>query len=92
MLDITLQPMSVMIDGGAHDGRLVLFDGHLVAVLSRVTREETAGGGGQAEGWFLEAGFGPCGPVMSVRPPVFAELEEAIAWVRNRLDAELSAG
>jgi hypothetical protein len=91
MPDITLQPMSVMIDGGAHDGQLVLSDGHLVAVLSHVTREETAGGGGQAEGWFLEAGFGPCGPLASVRPPVFAELEEAIAWVRNRLDAELSA-
>ncbi len=92
MPDITLQPMSVMIDGGAHDGQVVLSVGHLVAVLSGVTREETAGGSGQAEGWFLEAGFGPCGPLASVRPPVFAELEEAIAWVRNRLDAELSAG
>jgi hypothetical protein len=92
MPDITLQPMSVMIDGGAHDGQLVLANGHLVAVLSRVTREETAGGGGQPEGWFLEAGFGPCGPVASIRPPVFADVEEAIAWVRNRLNAELSAG
>ncbi|MBF9196532.1 hypothetical protein I2H36_10815 [Microvirga sp. BT290] len=80
-----------MIDGGAHDGQLVLSDGHLVAVLSRVTSQETAGGRGQAEGWFLEAGFGPCGPVMSVSPPVFVDVEEAIMWVRNRLDAGLSA-
>jgi hypothetical protein len=91
MPDITLQSISVMIDGGAHDGQLVLSDGHLVAVLSRVTPEETAGGRGQAEGWFLEAGFGPCGPVMSVSPPVFADVEEAIAWIRSRLDAGLSA-
>jgi hypothetical protein len=91
MPDITLQSISVMIDGGAHDGQLVLSDGHLVAVLSRVTAEETTGGRGQAEGWFLEAGFGPCGLLMSVSPPVFAEMEEAIAWVRNRLDAGISA-
>ncbi len=91
MPDITLRSISVMIDGGAHDGQLVLCDGHLVAVLSRVTSAETAGGHGQAEGWFLEAGFGPCGPLTSVMPPVFAHVEEAIAWVRNRLDTGLSA-
>jgi hypothetical protein len=85
--EITLQPISVMADGGAHEGLLVLAANQLVAVLSRVTAEETLGEREQVEGWFLEAGFGPCGPLMSVTPPVFADVEEAIAWVRARLNA-----
>ncbi len=85
--EITLQPISVMADGGAHDGQLVLADNQLVAVLSRVTEEETVGEREQVGGWFLEAGFGPCGLLMSVTPPTLADLEEALAWVRTRLDA-----
>ncbi len=87
MPDITLQPMPVLIDGGSHDGRLVLADGSLVAVFARVTPAETAGGGGRAGDWFLEAGFGPCGDLMSVRPPVFATLDEAVDWVHATLTA-----
>ena len=87
MPEITLQPISVMTDGGGHEGQLVLAPGHLVAVLSRVTAEETLGGRDEIEGWFLEAGFGPCGLLMSVTPPVFANVEDAVAWVRTRLDA-----
>ena len=90
MPDITLQPMPVMIDGGSHEGRLVLAGGSLVAVFARVTAEETAGGQGQAEGWYLEAGFGPCGDVTSVTPPVFAAVDEAVAWVRSRLETASS--
>ena len=33
------------------------------------------------------AGFGPCGDIMSITPPVFADLEEAVEWVRVRLEA-----
>ena len=91
MPEITLQSISVMANGGGHEGRLILADGQLVAVLSRVTAEETAGGPGKATGWFLEAGFGPCGPLMSVGPPVFASLEEAVEWVRARLEARFSS-
>ena len=87
MSEITLQSVSVMTDGGGHEGHLVLAAGHLVAVLSRVTAEETLGEREQIEGWFLEAGFGPCGPLMSVTPPVFTDLEEALAWVRTKLEA-----
>ncbi len=90
MPEITLQPISVMADGGAHAAQLVLADNQLVAVLSHVTAAETLGGRGQADGWFLEAGFGPCGPLMSVTPPVFADVDEAVAWVRMRLDAGLA--
>ncbi|HST93705.1 MAG TPA: hypothetical protein VLJ78_02910, partial [Microvirga sp.] len=86
MRDITLQPIPVMADGGSHEGQLILADGQLVAVFVRVTPEETAGGRGQAEGWFLEAGFGPCGSLISARPPVLDDLDEAVTWVRNRLD------
>jgi prepilin-type processing-associated H-X9-DG protein len=87
MREITLQPVSVMTDGGGREGNMVLADGHLVAVLSRVTAEETLGEQGQIEGWFLEAGFGPCGVLMSVTPPVFSDMEQAVAWVRMRLEA-----
>lgn len=90
MREITLQPISVLTDGGGHEGHLVLADGHLVAVVSRVTAEETLDEQEQGEGWFLEAGFGPCGLLMSVTPPVFVDLEQAVAWVSGRLEAGLS--
>jgi hypothetical protein len=87
MREITLQPISVMTDGGGREGHMVLAGGMLVAVLSRVTAEETLGEREQVEGWFLEAGFGPCGVLMSVTPPVFVDVEQAVAWVRTRLEA-----
>jgi hypothetical protein len=85
MPDITLHPLPVRTDGGSHEGRLVLADGSLVAVFVKVSAEETAGDGAHAGGWFLEAGFGPCGSLMTVSQPVFATLEDAVAWVRGRL-------
>jgi hypothetical protein len=90
MRDITLQAMPVMADGGRHEGQLVLADGQLVAVFTCVTPEETAGGQEQAGGWFLEAGFGPCSSLISAPPPVLADLEAAVSWVRTRLDSGLT--
>jgi hypothetical protein len=90
MREITQQPISVMTDGGGSEGYMILADGLLVAVLSRVTAEETLGGQAQVEGWFLEAGFGPCGVLMSVTPPVFVDVEQAVAWVHTRLEAGFS--
>ena len=87
MREITLQPISVMTDGGGSEGRMIFADGLLVAVLSQVTAEEALGEQGQVNGWFLEAGFGPCGVLMSVTPPVFSDVEQAVAWVRTRLEA-----
>jgi hypothetical protein len=89
--DITLQPMSVLADGGSHEGQLILADGQLVAVFTWVTPEETVGGQERAGGWFLEAGFGPCSSLTSARPPVLATLDEAVTWVRTRLDNGLAA-
>jgi hypothetical protein len=87
MREITLQSLQVLVDGGPHEGQLVLTDGQLVAVLTRVPAEEAAGGEHPAGGWYLEAGFGPCSDIMSITPPVFANLEEAVEWVRVRMDA-----
>lgn len=90
MPDIALQPISVMTDGGSHEGRLAFVGSDLIAVLVRVTPQETSGGERHAGGWFLEAGFGPCGPLMTVTPPVFATLEDAVEWIRRKLGGRLS--
>ncbi|WP_246529075.1 hypothetical protein [Microvirga zambiensis] len=90
MRDITLQPMPVLADGGRHEGQLILADGQLVAVFTWVTSEETAGGDERAGGWFLEAGFGPCSSLISATPPVLATLNDAVSWVRDRLDHGLT--
>ncbi|MCG7392812.1 hypothetical protein MHY87_07835 [Microvirga sp. ACRRW] len=89
MPNISLQPVSVLSDGGPHEGRLVFSGADLVAVLAKVTAAETAGGQGGNGGWFLEAGFGPCSILMTTRPRVFPTLDEAITWVRERLETGL---
>ncbi len=89
MPHITMQSVSVLIDGGPHEGRLAFADADLVAVLVRVTAEEASGGDAQAGNWFLEAGFGPCGTLMTSSHPVFTSLEEAGEWVRDRLETGL---
>ncbi|WP_243369185.1 hypothetical protein [Microvirga solisilvae] len=87
--NITLQPISVLSDGGSHEGRLVFSGNDLVAVLTRVSAEETAGGHNGNGGWFLEAGFGPCSILMTPSQPVFPTLEKAVEWVRERLASDL---
>jgi hypothetical protein len=88
----TLQPIPVLADGGSRDGRLVLVDDHLVAVFVAVTPEEAGSAAlGSGSGWYLEAGFGPCSSLLAVPPPIFSSLDEAQAWVREVLDAELVA-
>jgi hypothetical protein len=90
MPTITLQTIPVLTDGGSREGRLVMADGDLAAVFVTVTPEE-AGSASPGTGWFLEAGFGPCSSLLAVAPPIFASLDEAQAWVREMLDAELVA-
>ena len=80
MIAITLQPIPVMTGSQDQEGRLVLADGQLVAVLVRLADEVH---GDKRGGWFLEAGFGHCdGP----QHPVFASLDEAEIWVRRRIE------
>jgi len=69
----------VMTGSDDREGRLVLSDGQLVAVLVRLA---DAMHGKERGGWFLEAGFGPC---QSPVPPVFGNLDEAQVWVRQQL-------
>ncbi len=61
------------------DGRLVMLNDHLVAVLVRLDREEH---GDLMGHWSLEATFGPAAP-----PPnqVFATLDDASVWVQQNL-------
>ena len=79
MTELTLQPIPVATTSADEDGRLVLADGRLVAVLVRLAdavHEEAQGR------WHLEAGFGQC---MAAPPMPFADLPEALAWVAARL-------
>jgi hypothetical protein len=78
-LDISFQPMRVLIDGHDSQGNLVLADNQLAAVIVRLD-----GGHHDPEhmGRHLEAGFGKC----NVRDaPLFTTLKEAGAWAEQTL-------
>jgi hypothetical protein len=83
-LDISFKPMRVRIDGHDSEGRLVLVDDQLVAVIVRLDGQSHAPD--QRGLWHLEAGFG----MYNVpRPmPLFKTLEEAGAWVERALTRE----
>jgi hypothetical protein len=79
-LDISFMPMRVLIDGHDSEGRLILADSQLAAVIVRLDGEtHNPEHKGQ---WYLEAGFGKC----STRDaPLFKTSEEAGAWVEQIL-------
>ena len=79
-LDISFQPLRVLIDGHDSEGNLVLADNQLAAVIVRLDGEHH---GPDNKGWWhLEAGFGKC----SVRDaPLFKPPDEAGAWVEQTL-------
>jgi hypothetical protein len=79
-LNISFQPIGVLIDGHDSDGRLVLANDQLAAVIVRVDGQAHAQ---KNKGrWHPEAGFGKC----HVRSgPLFAMPEEAGAWVTRTL-------
>jgi hypothetical protein len=79
-LDISFQPMRVLIDGHDSEGRLILADSQLAAVFVRLdgTHHDPAHKGW----WHLEAGFGKC----NIRSaPLFKTPDEAGAWVEQTL-------
>ncbi len=79
--DITLQPVKVLIDGHESEGRLIFADDQLAAVIVRLDGQAHAT---EHKGhWHLEAGFGRC--EARIAPPAFTALEDAEAWVRQRL-------
>ncbi|MCJ2075307.1 hypothetical protein MKK68_06490 [Methylobacterium sp. E-016] len=73
---LVLQP--IMVDTGSPDreGRLVLANGLLIAVLVRLDTPEHEVG----PGWFVEAAFGR---LFGVSAPIFDTLEEATRWLRQ---------
>lgn len=86
--NVVFEPIQVVTDGGAREGRLALIEHRLIAVFVQVPPEE-AGEGAAPCGWFREAGFGPCSDLMTVNPPVFGTLDEAAEWIRDRVDTGL---
>jgi hypothetical protein len=79
-LDISFQPMRVLIDGHDSEGRLILADSQLAAVIVRLDGETH---NPEHKGlWHLEAGFGKC----NIRKrPLFKTPDEAGAWVEQIL-------
>ena len=76
---VTLQAVPVMTGCNDREGCLVLADGQLVAVLVRLADEMHAD---QRGSWFVEAAFGPC---RTATLPLFDDVDEAQAWVRQKL-------
>ena len=75
----------VLSNAGSSEGCLVFSGERLAAVLVRVSQDDT----GRSDGWFLEAGFGPCSALFVPPPPIFSDLPQAEAWLREQIDAAL---
>jgi hypothetical protein len=82
-LDISFQAMRVLIDGHDTEGKLVLADGQLAAVIVRLDGEHH--GPEHTGRWNLEAGFGKC---QVSDAPLFKTPEEARAWVERTLNGK----
>ena len=77
-MSLHLQPVRIATGSRDEESELVFADDHLVAVLVRLSEDHED----EADLWFLEAGFGR---VDHPHPPKFADLEEAQAWIADRL-------
>jgi hypothetical protein len=80
MVEVTWQPIRVETGTSEEDGRLVLADGKLIAVLVCLSDEHPQP---ELHGqWFVEAGFGP----IFQKHEVFSTLEDAVAWIRQTVE------
>jgi hypothetical protein len=79
---ISLQPIEVLTASQDREGRLVLADGMLVAVLVRLSDE--AHDPLLRGAWFLETGLGS----LDGRHELFASLEEAAASIEGWLNQD----
>lgn len=80
---LAMSPIQVNTGSRDTDGRLVLADAHLVAVLVRLEGEEH---GSLRGSWLLEAGFGPC---QAVALNAFPTLRDAGTWIQAQVNADL---
>ena len=80
-MNLRLQPVQVATKSDDTESQLVFADGFLVAILVRLSEQHEDDAGK----WFLEAGFGPVDPIS---PPLFADLDEAQAWIPEQLSSE----
>jgi hypothetical protein len=76
--NLEMRPIPVHTGAADEEGRLVVANGRLVAVLVRLADQVHTSLVGC---WFLEAGFGPCAGAT----PVFDSLEGAQNWIADRL-------
>jgi hypothetical protein len=79
--NIVFQPISIETSTADTEGRLVLIDGRLVALLIRLqdkTHPEDLRGS-----WFVEAAFGVLSEEAGTA--TFATLEEVAEWIKRRL-------
>ena len=77
-MSLSLQPVRVDTRSADTESYLVFADDLLVAVLVQLSDEY----GTEAGRWFLEAGFGR---IDDPYPPIFADLNEAQAWITSQL-------
>lgn len=78
------QPIKVATGSADEEGRLVLHDGRLVAVIVRLDDPNHGPAVGQ---WSLEAGFNG---VDSAKPPMFANLQAAERWIGLQLPRDIA--
>lgn len=77
MAAIDFQPITVRTGCNDKSGRLVLFDGELMAVLVRLDDKMHEADEGK---WFLEVAFGHL-----EGQPTFGNLDDAKDWVSHRV-------
>ncbi len=85
-MKITWKPVCVGVGNRDEDGRMVMVNGKLVAILVHLTGPyETPE---LRDKWFVEAGFGP----LLGKHELFSTWEEAEAWVHQHYEAERKRG
>jgi hypothetical protein len=75
-MTLEFQPIEIH-DQSDTDGRLVLHDGKLVAILARLSGDHAENAGR----WFMECGFGS----LSRKEEHFADLDAAESWINQQL-------
>ena len=76
-MTLSLQPVRIRTESSDEEGRLVMAEGFLVAILIQLSADH----GTEAGYWFLEVGFGNLG---HPRPAPFPDLPAALDWITTQ--------